>query len=142
MGRIFEPDVVEQRLQFCLRAAELPPWQFVDAMLPSMFADPDREGVAEFAASVRGFTPAGFRVMARALAEADLRNVLGRINVPTLVLHGDCDVRAPLAVADALHTAIPGSRLEVLPGVGHVSCVEAPQEFNREVREFLRLVDA
>jgi Alpha/beta hydrolase family len=38
------------------------------------------------------------------------------INVPTLLIHGDQDVRAPLSVAQRLHTAIPQSTLTVLPG--------------------------
>ena len=76
--------------------------------------------------------------MARASAEADLRDVLGRVNVPALLLSGDGDARAPLPIAEALHAALSGSRLVVLPGVGHVSSVEAPQRFNREVRDFIR----
>jgi pimeloyl-ACP methyl ester carboxylesterase len=40
--------------------------------------------------------------------------------------------------SSAFHAAIPGSRLVVLPDVGHVSPVEAPELFNREVRRFLR----
>jgi pimeloyl-ACP methyl ester carboxylesterase len=136
-----DPDVAEERLRFCLRVSGLPPRQFVEAMLPSMFSDPATKQVAEFATGMLGFKPAGFRAMARASAEADLRGVLGRIHVPTLLVYGDRDVRAPLAIAETLHTAIPGSRLVVLPGVGHVSCVEAPQQFNREVRDFLRSAD-
>ena len=54
-------------------------------------------------------------------AEADLRDVLPRIDVATLLLYGEHDVRSPLPVAEALHAAIPGSRLVVLAGVGHVS---------------------
>jgi pimeloyl-ACP methyl ester carboxylesterase len=80
---------------------------------------------------------AGFRVMARSSAEADLRGVLPRVNVPALLLYGDQDVRAPLRVAEAMHAAIPGSRLVVLPGVGHVSSAEQPRLFNQEVRRFL-----
>ena len=47
-------------------------------------------------------------------------------------------MRSPLDVAEALRAAIPASRLVVLRGVGHASCVEAPDRFNREVRAFLR----
>jgi pimeloyl-ACP methyl ester carboxylesterase len=132
------PEQTEERLRFCLRAAELPPQEFVDAMIPSMFCDAESAGVAEFAKSMRSFSPVGFRIMARASAEADLRDVLAGVNAPTLLLYGDRDRRAPIPIAEALHTAIPGSRLVVLPGVGHVSCVEAPLRFNREVRHFIR----
>ena len=74
--------------------------------------------------------------MARASAE-DVRDVLPNINVPTLLLHGERDVRASLTVAEALHAAIPNSRLVVLPDVGHVCNMEAPDEFNAAVRDFL-----
>jgi pimeloyl-ACP methyl ester carboxylesterase len=131
----------DERLRFCLRAAGFSPQEFVDAMIQSMFCDPETAQVAEFAASMRRFSPAGFRIMARASAEADLRDVLPRINVPTLLLYGDGDARAPLAVAEALHAAIPGARLVVLPGVGHVSSVEASEQFNHEVRNFVRSVE-
>ena len=57
--------------------------------------------------------------------------------VPTLLLYGDEDERAPLAVAEALHDSIPASRLVILQGVGHVSSVEAAERFNAEVRRFL-----
>jgi pimeloyl-ACP methyl ester carboxylesterase len=60
---------------------------------------------------------------------------------PTLVLYGDADRRSPPeAVAAELHRRIPGSRLAVLPGVGHAANMEAPDRFNAEVREFLRSV--
>ena len=86
------------------------------------------------------FHPAGLRASARAFAEADVRDVLPRIAVPTLLLHGGEDVRAPLNVAQDLHARIPGARLVVLPGVGHASCIEAAEQFNAELRGFLRSV--
>ena len=49
----------------------------------------------------------------------------------------DEDVRAPLSIAEDLHAAIPASELVVLPGVDHVSSVEAGGLFNAEVRRFL-----
>ena len=84
-----------------------------------------------------GFHPVGFRAMARASAE-NLRDVLPRVDVPTLLVHGGEDVRAPLPVAEDLHTAIPGSTLDVLPDAGHVCNIEAPEAFNQAVRSFLQ----
>jgi pimeloyl-ACP methyl ester carboxylesterase len=128
----------DQRLQLCLRNADLPPQEFVAAMLPSMFSDSAPEpSVSRFGSSLAEFRPAGFRTMARSLAEADLRDMLADIAVPTLVLHGDADVRAPLRAGEALHSSIPGSRLVVLPGVGHMSSLEAPDDVSREIRDFL-----
>jgi pimeloyl-ACP methyl ester carboxylesterase len=44
------------------------------------------------------FHPAGMKTMARALAEADLRDVLPEIELPTLLLYGAKDVRSPLSI--------------------------------------------
>jgi len=82
----------------------------------------------------------GFRTMARALAKADLRDILPEIAVPTLLLYGDQDVRAPLTVARDLQARIRTSTLVVMPGVGHMSSVEAPERLATEVRGFLRSV--
>jgi pimeloyl-ACP methyl ester carboxylesterase len=132
------PEALADRLRFCLEVADLPPDDFVESMLPSMFSkSAPPEQVAAFAVTVRKFHPVGFRAMALASAEADLRPVLGLVSVPTLVLCGDRDTRAPLPVAEALHAAIPGSQLAVLDDVGHVSAVEAPERFNAAIRAFL-----
>jgi pimeloyl-ACP methyl ester carboxylesterase len=131
------PDQAERRLNQALTLAEATPEAFVKTLLPTMFAAPmPQETVDAFRDSLLAFHPRGFRAMARASAE-DVRDVLPRIDTPTLLIHGDQDVRAPRAVADALHAAIPGSRLVVLPGVGHVCNLEAPDAFNAAVREFL-----
>jgi pimeloyl-ACP methyl ester carboxylesterase len=74
---------------------------------------------------------------ARASAE-NLREVLPHIKVPTLLVYGDRDVRAPLTVAEHLHVAITGSTLVVLPDARHLCNLEAPEPFNRTVHSFLR----
>ncbi len=76
--------------------------------------------------------------MARAFAEADLRDILANIAVPTLLFYGDNDERAPRSVAASLHAAIAGSKLVTMPGVGHQSYLESPARFDAEVRRFLR----
>jgi pimeloyl-ACP methyl ester carboxylesterase len=131
-------DIAEQRLRQALELAALSPEQFVTTLLPTMFSPGmPAQSVDGFGAAMRAFHPAGFRAMARASAE-DLREALGHVDVPTLLLYGDTDVRAPMAVAEGLRTAIRGSTLEVLPGAGHLCNLEAAGQFNREVRSFLR----
>jgi pimeloyl-ACP methyl ester carboxylesterase len=44
---------------------------------------------------------------------------LGKIACPTLVMHGDRDEFFPVKVPMAMHQAIPGSQLCILPGAGH-----------------------
>jgi len=133
---------VRQRLQGALRDTERPADEVVSSFLPSLFASPvSRQTIDEIRSIMLEFHPAGVRAMARAFAAADLRHVLPSIAIPTLLLYGDQDVRAPRAVAEQLHTAIPRSRLVFIEGVGHQSNLEAPQRFNDEVRAFLRSVD-
>jgi pimeloyl-ACP methyl ester carboxylesterase len=135
-------EVVEQRLQQALRLADLPPDRLVAELVPTMLTDSaPPELVEEFATSMREFHPAGLRANSRAFAEADLRDVLPTIDVPTLLLYGDKDVRAPSNVAHDLHARIPGSRLVVISGAGHVCSIDAAERFNSEVRAFLRVAD-
>jgi pimeloyl-ACP methyl ester carboxylesterase len=136
-GGSLPDDVAAARLRQAMTLAELPPERLVDTLLPTMFSTSVPADVVDaLGASIRAFHPAGFRAMARASAE-DLRDVLPRVDVPTLLLYGDTDVRAPASVAEALHAAIAGSRLVVLPGVGHVCSLEAPDVLTAEVRSFL-----
>jgi pimeloyl-ACP methyl ester carboxylesterase len=131
------PEEAERRLRQARVLADLSPEEFVGTLLPTMFsAATPPETVDGFGASMLAFHPAGFRAMARASAE-NLRDVLPRIAVPTLLVYGDEDVRAPLAVAEDLHAGIAGSTLVVLPDAGHVCNAEAPEAFNRAVRTFL-----
>lgn len=62
---------------------------------------------------------------------------LDSIAVPTLVVVGERDLPDFQAVADVLQRGIRGARKVVLPGVGHMSNMEAPEAFNEVVLEFL-----
>ena len=129
---------VQARVARALNDAKRPPAEWVGSYLPSLFTEAvTQEVVDETVAMMLDTRPAGMVPMLRGFAEADLRDVLPQIRVPTLLLYGDADVRSPPAVAEALHDRIPTSELVVLPGVGHVSNLEAPEAFNRAVRDFL-----
>jgi pimeloyl-ACP methyl ester carboxylesterase len=142
-GGSLPPEEVEARLARAVAEAEEPAEQWVESYLPSFFAgEVSQEAVDEVVAMMLDTRPAGMLPMLHAFAEADLRPMLSRISVPTLLLYGDADVRSPLAVAEEMHATIPTSQLIVLPGVGHASHVEAPDAFDAEVRRFLRDMDA
>lgn len=134
-------EAAEQRLARSLDASRLAPEEFVASMTPSMFS-PSAGGelVSAFIDSVRSVRPRGFRAMTRACFD-DQSHVLPEIDVPTLLLYADHDVRAPVALGEALHAAVPDSELVVLSGPGHVSSVEAPDDVTRELRRFLRSVE-
>ena len=132
-------EVVEQRTQHVLQALELPPEQWAREWSPSMLSpSAPAELVIEVEASLSAFHQAGQRVFIRAFGDQDLRDVLSHVAVPTLLLYGDRDMRSSISVGEALHARIPGSQFVLLPGVGHVSNMEAPVRFNAEVQRFLR----
>jgi pimeloyl-ACP methyl ester carboxylesterase len=74
--------------------------------------------------------------MANASAE-DLSAIPATVTIPTLLVYGSDDERAPRFVAERLHAAIGGSRLVVLDGVGHGCNLEAPDRVNAALRAFL-----
>jgi 3-oxoadipate enol-lactonase len=59
----------------------------------------------------------------------DSRPLLPAIDVATLIVAGSEDALSPRAEADAMHAAIPGSSLAILPGVGHLPNVEGTGVF-------------
>lgn len=133
------PEVVKQRLEQAMREEQLPPEEWVPNYVPGMLTDAAPRDMVEEITALMCDVHASANVTAmRAMAEADLRDVLPRLDVPTLLLYGEADKRSPLAVANELHAQIPGSTLVVLPNVGHLSNFEAADRFDDEVRSFLR----
>ncbi len=60
------------------------------------------------------------------------------IDLPVLVLTGSADRVAPPDHSRAMARAIPGARLAVIEGAGHISNIEAPDAFNAALDAFLR----
>ena len=67
----------------------------------------------------------------------DSTPLLAGIDVPTLIVVGDEDVLTPPKEARVMHAAIRGSRLEVIPGAGHLSNLERPAAFNAALSDFV-----
>jgi pimeloyl-ACP methyl ester carboxylesterase len=62
---------------------------------------------------------------------------LSSIQAPTLLLWGAEDTWVPLGAGEALHAAVPGSKLVVIPDAGHLPMEEQPELFNAELVQFL-----
>lgn len=75
--------------------------------------------------------------MLRGLAEMDLREALGSIAVPTLVVVGDRDALTPKTSAVAIRAALPDARAYVLTRAGHLAMMERHGAFNQLLREHL-----
>ena len=115
------------------------PAEQFDLTLPGLFAgDPPAEFVPLLEDIVAGVRPESLRTQLSVMAEADQRDLLPRIAVPTLLIWGELDARSPLTVAHQFEKAIPDTTLVVIPGCGHVSNLERAEQFNEAVREFCR----
>lgn len=62
---------------------------------------------------------------------------LAALQMPVLVMHGTDDRLVPFSDGEQFHSAIAGSELAALEGIGHVPQEEAPDQSAMAVREFL-----
>lgn len=107
------------------------------------YAAAHREELAARAAQIALLPAWWFLAAAELLAsieDLDLRPVLGRITCPVLVLAAEKDLVMPLVQTRALAAAIPGARLEIVAGSGHVLVVEQPERFAKSCLDFLASV--
>jgi pimeloyl-ACP methyl ester carboxylesterase len=110
-----------------------------DPTLPGLFAgEPAAEAVALVQAMAADVRPESMRLTLPLMVEADLRDVLHTIAVPTLLVWGELDARSPTSVARSFQRAIPSAQLVVIPGAGHASHLERPEEFDDAIRRFCR----
>jgi pimeloyl-ACP methyl ester carboxylesterase len=113
--------------------------QLFDPTLPGLFAgEPPAEVVPLMAAMAADVRRESMRTALLVMAETDQRDLLSRIQVPTLLIWGELDARSPLSVARQFEDAVPDAQLVVIPDAGHVSNLEQPELFNSAVREFCR----
>lgn len=96
---------------------------------------------AEVTETMAGIDPAAFALGVEAVWLADQRDRVDAIAVPTLVMVGDADKVTPPELSADLAHAIPGARLEVIAGAGHIANIDKPAEFNRLVEHFIAEVD-
>jgi 3-oxoadipate enol-lactonase len=72
-----------------------------------------------------------------ALARWDVREELGAIEAPTLVIAGEQDPSTPPEHGELIASRIPGARFEVIPNAAHLANVERADEFNTLLEEHL-----
>ena len=111
----------------------------VDVLLAQPCSPRVRREVVE---TMSRIDPPAYCIGAEAVWLADQRVRAGAIRVPTLIVCGDQDLVTPPEFSNELAALIPGARLELVEGAGHISNLEQAQGFNALVSGFIRRVDS
>ena len=110
----------------------------VDMLLGSRVTPKIRAEAVETMARI---DPAAYAIGAGAVWLADQTDRARMIRVPTLVLVGDEDRVTPPALSRELTALIPGARMTIIDGAGHLANLEKPAAFNCAVESFLTEIE-
>ncbi|REJ78471.1 MAG: alpha/beta fold hydrolase [Acidobacteria bacterium] len=117
----------------------------VDTLLPNLVSDTTKETNAALTSKIAAITrdqePEAICGALRGMASRpDSRKILSDIRVPARMIFGAEDQVTTLDAAKELVEGIGSSDLEVIPGAGHFSSLEAPEAFNQSLISFLKSV--
>lgn len=134
-------EVFERRTDQQDRVAEEGTTALVEVLLGGLLCDNTKAHRLELVDHVRRLMAnpaAGYIAALEAMKHRpDATAELAAIGVPVLVLVGEHDALSSPAVAREMAGAIPDAQLAVLANAGHLSNLEAPDEFNAAVADFL-----
>lgn len=137
----WQKSFIEARLGPLDRGATLP--QLAPSLVRELVGDaPDAAGMDLARECMAAVPEASYRAMMLALMGFDLRAALKNIAVPTLVLSGSKDNNAPAPMMAKTASFIPGARYVELAGVGHLSNLERPGEFDAALDGFLKAISS
>lgn len=80
----------------------------------------------------------GYAGCSAAIAGSDFYTTTAALRLPALVIAGDRDGATPPDLVRELADVIPGSKFELMRGVGHLPCVEDPQTYAAHLTNFLK----
>ena len=139
------PDAEAMTLLFDMeRMKRLTPEQGAREALPFMcsqeFIDNNPDIVEQFIAkAVEYVTPLhGFVRQAEAIMGHDTYDQLPQIKAPTLVISGTADRLVPIENSRLLASRIPNAELVIMENMGHGYFIEAAEEANQIILDFLR----
>ena len=136
------PEGIEGRKRMLQRLRDHGPEAVADEIVPKLLCDRTREHRPDIVDTIRRFVLSNSSdVIAGAItalmSRPDATPLLSSIHCPTLVLVGDQDALTPPPLSEAIHRAIAGAELAILPGAGHISNMEQPALFNLALAGFL-----
>lgn len=69
----------------------------------------------------------GYAACCEAIAAADLRSSSAELDLPVQLIAGELDGATPPQIVQETADLVPGARMDVIDGAGHIPCVEAPE---------------
>ena len=113
----------------------------VESTLARWLTEPFRKArpdVVEKVANMIRSTPVpGYVGCCHAIPKIDLTARLNEIRCPAVVIVGKDDAGTPVAMAEDIHQAMPGSKLVIIADAAHLSNLEQPDAFNQALGDFL-----
>ena len=103
---------------------------------PAIYAEKP-ETVKKAARMLRGTDPEGYAGCCAAIRDMDLRDRLGKIQAPTLVISATEDPATPPEHGELIRDSIPGSNFEVVPDASHLANIERPEIVTGAILEHL-----
>jgi len=137
-ARLSDPAAMESRRQMVMNGG----MAAVESLVMARFFSPEvlaanSPAIASARRTLLATDPAGYAGCCAAIRDMDHRELLAKIEVPTLVISGDGDVGMPWDEHGAVLTGtIPGARAVRLPAA-HISNLERPRSFTRALLDFL-----
>jgi len=102
-----------------------------------LFASVRRNSVERYLAFIRAILRFG-RVEPGQEGQPRLTERLHEIRVPVCVVVGGQDILTPESQSRHIAERIPGAELHVIPGCGHITFSEKPEETGTLVRDFIQ----
>jgi len=87
---------------------------------------------------IKGTTWVLYSTFKNAKDTPKLKDLLSRIDHPTLLIWGERDIIFPPSVGESFHQAIRGSKFQVIEKSGHIPMWETPEATNEAILSFLR----
>jgi pimeloyl-ACP methyl ester carboxylesterase len=133
------PEAAAGRRQTARRVLDEGSAVLQETLLPKLVHAPSPALRSQLEAAIAEAPPESVAAALRGMAiRPDSRRLLADIAVPTLVIGAEHDPLTPPTLAASLAEGIPGASLTVIPGVGHLSNLEAPEAFNAALRSLLQ----
>lgn len=139
------PEAKENRVKMAEMARERGAEPVASVMMPKMFAPDVDKHRPDLARRLRQIMeecpPTTIAHACLAMKDRpDHRERLGQIKLPTLAISGEHDILTPPKIMQPIVDGIPGAKMAVIKGAGHLAPMEQPVQVNRAMREFLSTI--